>query len=131
MIESTLVYFVVDSGTDAEDRVSIGARLQGVTLPAVVINITKGERGALGNLTGVTKVYEVTLSAIADTMTQAIEVEDQAFVAIQSQGNVNVPTLLAIRKSFAALEEPAIGEGDEQNPAICTSQLEIYTELYL
>jgi len=131
MIESTLVYFVVNSGTDAEDRVSIGARLQGVELPAVVINITKGDRGALGNLTGVTKVYEVTLSAIADTMTQAIEVEDQAFSAIRDQGAVNVPTLLAIRTSFGALEEPAIGEGDEQNPAICTSQLEIYTELYL
>jgi len=131
MIESTLVYFVVDSGTDAEDRVSIGARLQGVTLPAVVINITKGERGALGNLTNVTMVYEVTLSAIADTMTQAIEVESQAFEAIKGSGNVNVPILLAIRKSFGALEEPAIGEGDEQNPAICTSQLEIYTELYL
>lgn len=131
MIESTLVYFIVDSGTDAEDRVSIGARLQGVTLPAVVINITKGERGALGNLTNVTMVYEVTLSAIADTMTQAIEVESQAFEAIKGSGTVNVPVLLAIRKSFGALEEPAIGEGDEQNPAICTSQLEIYTELYL
>ncbi len=131
MIESTLVYFVVQGGTDAGNRVSIGARLQGVTLPAVVINITKGERGALGNLTGVTKVYEVTLSAIADTMTQAIEVEEQAFEAIKSEGGMYIPSVQPIRKSFGALEEPAIGEGDEQNPAICTSQLEIYTELYL
>ena len=129
MIESYLVGFVVNGGTDAEDRVSIGARLQGVTLPAVVISITKGERGALGNTTNVTMRYEVTLSAIADLMTDAITLEDQAFEAIQGSGLVNIPVLLAIRTSFGALEEPAIGEGDEQNPAICTSQLEIYTEL--
>ena len=129
MIESYLVGFVVNGGTDAEDRVSIGARLQGVTLPAVVISITKGERGALGNTTNVTMRYEVTLSAIADLMTDAITLEDQAFAAIQGSGIVNVPVLLAIRTSFGALDEPAIGEGDEQNPAICTSQLEIYTEL--
>ena len=129
MIESYLVGFVVNGGTDAEDRVSIGARLQGVTLPAVVISITKGERGALGNTTNVTMRYEVTLSAIADLMTDAITLEDQAFQAIQGSGLVNIPVLLAIRTSFGALEEPAIGEGDEQNPAICTSQLEIYTEL--
>ena len=129
MIESYLVGFVVNGGTDAEDRVSIGARLQGVTLPAVVISITKGERGALGNTTNVTMRYEVTLSAIADLMTDAITLEDQAFEAIQGSGLVNRPVLLAIRTSFGALEEPAIGEGDEQNPAICTSQLEIYTEL--
>ena len=129
MIESYLVGFVVNGGTDAEDRVSIGARLQGVTMPAVVISITKGERGALGNTTNVTMRYEVTLSAIADLMTDAITLEDQAFAAIQGSGIVNVPVLLAIRTSFGALEEPAIGEGDEQNPAICTSQLEIYTEL--
>ena len=75
--------------------------------------------------------YEVTLSAIAVLMTDAITLEDQAFAAIQGSGMVNVPVLLAIRTSFGALDEPAIGEGDEQNPAICTSQLEIYTELYL
>jgi hypothetical protein len=131
MIESTLVFFVVDNATEAGDRVSIGARLQSVTLPAVVISITKGERGALGNKSGVTMRYEVTLSAIADTMAKAIEVEDQAFEAIRGSGIVNVPVVVAIRTSFGALEEPAIGEGDEQNPAICTSQLEIYTELYL
>ena len=129
MIESYLVGFVVNGGTDAEDRVSIGARLQGVTLPAVVISITKGERGALGNTTNVTMRYEVTLSAIADLMTDAITLEEQAFDAIQGYGIINVPVVLAIRTSFGALEEPAIGEGDEQNPAICTSQLEIYTEL--
>lgn len=129
MIEQYLVYFVVQGGTDAEDRVSIGARLHGVALPAVVINVTKGERAALGNTTNVTMRYEVTLSAIADLMTDAITLEAQAFVAIQSYGSVNVPVLLAIRTSFGALDEPAIGEGDEQNPAICTSQLEIYTEL--
>ena len=129
MIESYLVGFVVNGGTDAEDRVSIGARLQGVTLPAVVISITKGERGALGNTTNVTMRYEVTLSAIADLMTDAITLEEQAFDAIQGYGIINVPVVLAIRTSFGALEEPAIGEGDDQNPAICTSQLEIYTEL--
>ena len=129
MIESTLVYFVVNGLTAAGSRVSIGARLQGVTLPAVVINITKGERGALGNTTNVTMRYEVTLSAIADLMTDAIALEAEAFTAIQSYGNINIPVLLAIRTSFGALDEPAIGEGDEQNPAICTSQLEIYTEL--
>jgi hypothetical protein len=73
--------------------------------------------------------YEVTLSAIADTMAKAIQVEDQAFEAIRGSGIVNIPIVQAIRTSFGALEEPAIGEGDEQNPAICTSQLEIYTEL--
>ena len=129
MIEQYLVYFVVQGATDAEDRVSIGARLHGVTLPAVVINVTKGERAALGNTTNVTMRYEVTLSAIADLMTDAIALEEEAFNAIQSYGNINIPVLLAIRTSFGALEEPAIGEGDEQNPAICTSQLEIYTEL--
>ena len=131
MIESTLVYFVANGGTDADDRVSIGARLHGVALPAVVISITKGERGALGNTTNVTMRYEVTLSAIADLMTDAISLEADAFEAIRSYGAVNVPVVVAIRSSFGALEEPAIGEGDEQNPAICTSQLEIYTELYL
>jgi hypothetical protein len=131
MIESTLVGFVVNGGTDADDRVSIGARLHGVALPAVVISITKGERGALGNTTNVTMRYEVTLSAIADTMADAITLEEQAFDAIRGVGLVNVPVVVAIRTSFGALEEPAIGEGDEQNPAICTSQLEIYTELYL
>jgi hypothetical protein len=131
MIESTLVYFVVGGGTDAGNRVSIGARLQSVTLPAVVISITKGERAALGNKTNVTMRYEVTLSAIADTMAKAIEVEDQAYEAIRNDGQLNLPVVVAIRTSFGALEEPAIGEGDEQNPAICTSQLEIYTELYL
>ena len=131
MIESTLVFFVVDAPTEAGDRVSIGARLQSVTLPAVVISITKGERGALGNTTNVTMRYEVTLSAIAELMTDAISLEADAFEAIRSYGSINVPVVLAIRTSFGALEEPAIGEGDEQNPAICTSQLEIYTELYL
>ena len=131
MIESTLVYLVVNGLTAADTRVSIGARLQGVTLPAVVISITKGERGALGNKTGVTMRYEVTLSAIADLMTDAIALEENAFEAIRSGGLATFPTVLAIRSSVGALEEPAIGEGDEQNPAICTSQLEIYTELYL
>jgi hypothetical protein len=131
MIESTLVYLVVNGFTAAGNRVSIGARLQSVTLPAVVISITKGERGALGNKTNVTMRYEVTLSAIADTMTDAIALEEDAFEAIRVDGLATLPTVLAIRTSFGALEEPAIGEGDEQNPAICTSQLEIYTELYL
>jgi hypothetical protein len=131
MIESTLVYLVVNGLTAAGNRVSIGARLQSVTLPAVVISITKGERGALGNKTNVTMRYEVTLSAIADLMTDAIALEDAAFEAIRVDGLATFPTVLAIRTSFGALEEPAIGEGDEQNPAICTSQLEIYTELYL
>jgi hypothetical protein len=131
MIESTLVYLVVNGFTAAGNRVSIGARLQSVTLPAVVISITKGERGALGNKTNVTMRYEVTLSAIADTMTDAIALEEDAFEAIRVDGLATLPTVLAIRTSFGALEEAAIGEGDEQNPAICTSQLEIYTELYL
>lgn len=128
MIEATLVSFVANN-TDANARVSIGARLQSVTLPAVVISITKGERGALGNKSGVTMRYEVTLSAIADTMADAIKVEGQAFDAIRTNGLINVPVLICVQTSFGALEEPAIGEGDEQNPAICTSQLEIYTEL--
>lgn len=120
MIESQVVEAIINSATTAGSRVVVGARLQSQTLPAVVVTFSAGSRVALGNKT--LAMYEVSIASIADSMIAAQDLSD----SIDS----NLPFWLAsyavVNTGFGVLDDPVVADGDEQNPAICTSNYTIY-----
>jgi hypothetical protein len=101
----------------------VGARLQSQTLPAVVVTISAGSRVALGNKT--LAMYEVSIASIADSMIAAQALSD----SIEDGMPFNLSTFAVVNTGFGVLDDPVVADGDEQNPAICTSNYTIYGAL--
>ena len=120
MIESQVVEAIINSSTTAGSRVVVGARLQSQTLPAVVVTISAGSRVALGNKT--LAMYEVSIASIADSMIAAQGLSD----SIDSTLPFWLSSFAVVNTGFGVLDDPIVADGDEQNPAICTSNYTIY-----
>ena len=120
MIESVVVEAIINSATTAGSRVVVGARLQSQTLPAVVVTFSAGSRVALGNKTLAS--YEVSIASIADSMIAAQDLSD----SIDSNLPFWLSSYAVVNTGFGVLDDPVVADGDEQNPAICTSNYTIY-----
>ena len=120
MIESQVVEALINSATTAGSRVVVGARLQSQTLPAVVVTFSAGSRVALGNKT--LAMYEVSIASIADSMIAAQGLSD----SIADNMPLNLSSYAVVNTGFGVLDDPVVADGDEQNPAICTSNYTIY-----
>ena len=120
MIESQVVEAIINSATTAGSRVVVGARLQSQTLPAVVVTFSAGARVALGNKTLAS--YEVSIASIADSMIAAQDLSD----SIDSNLPFWLSSYAVVNTGFGVLDDPVVADGDEQNPAICTSNYTIY-----
>ena len=123
MIESQVVEAIINSATTAGSRVVVGARLQSQTLPAVVVTFSAGARVALGNKTLAS--YEVSIASIADSMIAAQDLAD----SIDSNLPFWLSSYAVVNTGFGVLDDPVVADGDEQNPAICTSSYTIYGAL--
>ena len=123
MIESTIITWI-GTATAAHDRVSVGSRLQSTDLPAIVVEIPSGESACIAGPSGTDcDMYQVTIRAIALTMSEAQSVAAAAVSRMKSQSDSSGS--VAYENSFASLQEPVVGEGDEMEPAICTSSMTV------
>jgi hypothetical protein len=121
MIESTIIGWI-SGETDAGARVSVGNRLQSTELPAIVVEMPSGIAASIGSAP--ISRYEVVFNCIAATMAQAQGIADDVENIMKAEapgGNK-----CAITTSYGVLQEPTIGDGSEQEPAICTLTMEIF-----
>jgi len=123
MIESTIIGWI-GTATTAGSRVSVGARLQSTTLPALVIDLTEGSAAALPS-GGVRNLYQYSLSmsSVADTMLAAQSLSDAAIALVKT--NALVAGGCAYEPVYAVIQPPNVGEGDEVEPAIVTATMTI------
>jgi hypothetical protein len=123
MIESTIIGWI-GSATAAGSRVSVGARLQSTTLPALVIDLTEGSAAALPS-SGTRNLYQYSLSmsSVADTMLDAQSLSDAAIAKVKT--GALVAGGCAYEPVYAVIQPPNVGEGDEVEPAIVTATLTI------
>jgi hypothetical protein len=123
MIESTIITWI-GVATTAGTRVSVGARLQSTTLPALVIDLTEGSAAALpsGSARDLYQ-YSLSMSSVADTMLAAQSLSDAA-VALVKTGALTGGGC-AYEPVYAVIQPPNVGEGDEVEPAIVTATMTI------
>ncbi len=123
MIESTIIGWI-GSATTAGSRVSVGARLQSTTLPALVIDLTEGSAAALpaGNSRDLYQ-YSLSMSSVADTMLAAQSLSDAAIALVKT--GALVAGGCAYEPVYAVIQPPNVGEGDEVEPAIVTATMTI------
>ena len=88
MIESTIISWI-GSATAAGSRVSVGARLQSTTLPALVIDLTEGSAAALPSTTRNLYQYSLSMSSVADTMLAAQSLSDAAVALVKTGALTN------------------------------------------
>lgn len=122
MIESTIISWI-GVATTAGTRVSVGARLQSTTLPALVIDLTEGSAAALPSTTRNLYQYSLSMSSVADTMLAAQSLSDAA-VALVKTGALTAGGC-AYEPVYAVIQPPNVGEGDEVEPAIVTATMTI------
>jgi hypothetical protein len=122
MIESTIIGWI-GAATTAGSRVSVGARLQSTTLPALVIDLTEGSAAALPSTTRNLYQYSLSMSSVADTMLDAQSLSDAA-VALVKTGAL-IAGGCAYEPVYAVIQPPNVGEGDEVEPAIVTATMTI------
>ena len=122
MIESTIIGWI-GAATAAGSRVSVGARLQSTTLPALVIDLTEGSAAALPSTTRNLYEYSLSMSSVADTMLAAQSLSDAA-VALVKTGALTGGGC-AYEPVYAVIQPPNVGEGDEVEPAIVTATMTI------
>ena len=122
MIESTIIGWI-GSGTAAGSRVSVGARLQSTTLPALVIDLTEGSAAALPSTTRNLYQYSLSMSSVADTMLAAQSLSDAAIALVKT--GALVAGGCAYEPVYAVIQPPNVGEGDEVEPAIVTATMTI------
>jgi len=123
MIESTIIGWI-GVATTAGSRVSVGARLQSTTLPALVIDLTEGSAAALPS-GGVRNLYQYSLSmsSVANTMLAAQSLSDAAIALVKT--GALVAGGCAYEPVYAVIQPPNVGEGDEVEPAIVTATMTI------
>ena len=122
MIESTIITWI-GVGTTAGSRVSVGARLQSTTLPALVIDLTEGSAAALPSTTRNLYEYSLSMSSVADTMLAAQSLSDAAVALVKTGALTNGGC--AFEPVYAVIQPPNVGEGDEVEPAIVTATMTI------
>ena len=122
MIESTIIGWI-GVGTAAGTRVSVGARLQSTTLPALVIDLTEGSAAALPSTTRNLYEYSLSMSSVADTMLAAQSLSDAAVALVKTGALTNAGC--AFEPVYAVIQPPNVGEGDEVEPAIVTATMTI------
>ena len=122
MIESTIIGWI-GVGTAAGTRVSVGARLQSTTLPALVIDLTEGSAAALPSTTRNLYEYSLSMSSVADTMLAAQSLSDAAVALVKTGALTNGGC--AYEPVYAVIQPPNVGEGDEVEPAIVTATMSI------
>ena len=122
MIESTIIGWI-GVGTAAGTRVSVGARLQSTTLPALVIDLTEGSAAALPSTTRNLYQYSLSMSSVADTMLAAQSLSDAAVALVKTGALTNGGC--AYEPVYAVIQPPNVGEGDEVEPAIVTATMSI------
>ena len=122
MIESTIITWI-GVGTTAGTRVSVGARLQSTTLPALVIDLTEGSAAALPSTTRNLYQYSLSMSSVADTMLAAQSLSDAAVALVKTGALTNDGC--AYEPVYAVIQPPNVGEGDEVEPAIVTATMSI------
>ena len=122
MIESTIIGWI-GVGTAAGTRVSVGARLQSTTLPALVIDLTEGSAAALPSTTRNLYQYSLSMSSVADTMLAAQSLSDAAVALVKTGALTNGGC--AFEPVYAVIQPPNVGEGDEVEPAIVTATMTI------
>ena len=122
MIESTIIGWI-GSATAAGTRVSVGARLQSTTLPALVIDLTEGSAAALPSTTRNLYQYSLSMSSVADTMLAAQSLSDAAVALVKTGALINGGC--AYEPVYAVIQPPNVGEGDEVEPAIVTATMTI------
>ena len=122
MIESTIIGWI-GSATTAGSRVSVGARLQSTTLPALVIDLTEGSAAALPSTTRNLYQYSLSMSSVADTMLAAQSLSDAAVALVKTGALTNGGC--AYEPVYAVIQPPNVGEGDEVEPAIVTATMTI------
>lgn len=122
MIESTIIGWI-GSATTAGTRVSVGARLQSTTLPALVIDLTEGSAAALPSTTRNLYQYSLSMSSVADTMLAAQSLSDAAVALVKTGALTNGGC--AYEPVYAVIQPPNVGEGDEVEPAIVTATMTI------
>lgn len=122
MIESTIISWI-GSATAAGTRVSVGARLQSTTLPALVIDLTEGSAAALPSTTRNLYQYSLSMSSVADTMLAAQSLSDAAVALVKTGALTNGGC--AYEPVYAVIQPPNVGEGDEVEPAIVTATMTI------
>jgi hypothetical protein len=122
MIESTIIGWI-GAATAAGSRVSVGARLQSTTLPALVIDLTEGSAAALPSTTRNLYQYSLSMSSVADTMLAAQSLSDAAIALVKT--GALVAGGCAYEPVYAVIQPPNVGEGDEVEPAIVTATMTI------
>ena len=122
MIESTIIGWI-GAATTAGSRVSVGARLQSTTLPALVIDLTEGSAAALPSTTRNLYQYSLSMSSVADTMLAAQSLSDAAVALVKTGALTNDGC--AYEPVYAVIQPPNVGEGDEVEPAIVTATMTI------
>ena len=122
MIESTIIGWI-GAATAAGSRVSVGARLQSTTLPALVIDLTEGSAAALPSTTRNLYQYSLSMSSVADTMLAAQSLSDAAIALVKTGALTNGGC--AYEPVYAVIQPPNVGEGDEVEPAIVTATMTI------
>ena len=122
MIESTIIGWI-GVATAAGTRVSVGARLQSTTLPALVIDLTEGSAAALPSTTRNLYQYSLSMSSVADTMLAAQSLSDAAVALVKTGALINGGC--AYEPVYAVIQPPNVGEGDEVEPAIVTATMTI------
>ena len=122
MIESTIIGWI-GAATAAGTRVSVGARLQSTTLPALVIDLTEGSAAALPSTTRNLYQYSLSMSSVADTMLAAQSLSDAAVALVKTGALTNGGC--AFEPVYAVIQPPNVGEGDEVEPAIVTATMTI------
>jgi hypothetical protein len=103
--------------------VSVGARLQSTTLPALVIDLTEGSAAALPSTTRNLYQYSLSMSSVANTMLAAQSLSDAAIALVKT--GALIAGGCAYEPVYAVIQPPNVGEGDEVEPAIVTATMTI------
>jgi len=106
----------------ADASITHGYRLQSSQLPALTFTVENQSSATIG----IQRISTLTMNIVADTSVAALDLEPLVRAALTpgSYGR----TVLAIVNISSSLSEPAVGVGDEQEPAQLSVTADIYWE---
>jgi hypothetical protein len=127
VIESTLITWLTSAPqTTAGARVYTGSRLQSSTLPALVVEVPDGATATVG---ASIDRYTVVIRAVCETMADAQTLAAAAVVKLRTSAAAANAQHVVLEDQYPMLDEPVVGEGDETEPAICSSNLTLYLKV--
>jgi hypothetical protein len=118
LINGTTINLVPDS------RVTHGYRLQDSALPAITFEVTSDERATVK---ATQRKCEIEVRSIAVEAVDALAIAAQVRTAITT-GTFDGMSFKAAIFSGTILQQPAVGEGDEAEPAEAVTTATIYYE---